>query len=79
MQDIIGFVREKEKDFAGAIARGNFPVSPYRSDKRTSCTFCAYKGICGFDSRLSGYELRRLTKKTLSDIVGEKENADEME
>ena len=71
MRRIIDFVREKEKNFAGAIARGEFPVSPCRTDSKFSCAYCSYRSICGFDSRLPGYELRRLTKKGLSDITGE--------
>ena len=81
MTALVDFARKKEKEIGGKIAAGSYPVSPLEepvsgSDgkKRTSCTFCPYGNVCGFDRRLPGYELRRMEKKSLQDIIGEVSN-----
>ncbi len=55
------FVRASVKEAGRKILDGNTDISPYRFGKRHACDYCAYKGICGFDPRLSGYRYRNLT------------------
>lgn len=69
MRSIIAFTKEKEKNFAAAIDRGEFPVSPSSAGESSSCTYCSYKGVCGFERGLPGFELRKLKKRSLSDIT----------
>ena len=37
-------------------------AAPYQMEKREACTYCPYKGVCGFDQRIPGYGYRRLQK-----------------
>ncbi len=69
MRRIISFTKEKEKSFAAAIDRGEFPVAPYTAGRKGSCQYCPYKGVCGYERGLPGFEMRRPAKKTLADIV----------
>ena len=36
---------------------------------RTGCDYCAYRAICGFDTRIEGYEYRRLEKYSKEDVL----------
>lgn len=69
MRRVIDFTKEKEKSFAAAIDRGDFPVSPYSSGNKSSCTYCPYKGVCGYERGLPGFKLRKLKKRGLKDIT----------
>jgi len=44
------------------ILNGEYYVRPYRFGDKTACEWCAYKGICNFDSSINSY--RRLEKVT---------------
>ncbi|MBR4529656.1 MAG: PD-(D/E)XK nuclease family protein, partial [Lachnospiraceae bacterium] len=42
------------------IRDGETGVHPYRYKKQNACTWCAYRGICGFDRRITGYTMREI-------------------
>ena len=44
------------------IMRGNVSVSPYQKGNKTSCEYCRYASICGFDYKEEDYGYRRLKK-----------------
>ena len=69
------FAREKMKELTGRLLSGDITVDPYLYGQEDGCTYCAYKGICGFDDKISGFRKRRLKKKELSDLLGEDEDA----
>ena len=55
-------------------------VSPYHYSTRTGCDYCNYRDICGFDTKLEGYEYRQMEKlpdeevlKRMQDRIQEKE------
>ena len=56
------FAKKKMKEIGNAIMDGDAKVNPYKMGDRTSCTYCRYKGICGFDEKLPGFEYRKLEK-----------------
>ena len=56
------FAKKKMKEIGNAIMDGDAEVNPYKMGDRTSCTYCRYKGICGFDEKLPGFEYRKLEK-----------------
>jgi len=35
---------------------GKIEVSPTIIGEKDSCTYCAYKDVCGFDAKIKGYE-----------------------
>ena len=53
------------------LIRGRITVDPYEYGKQTACTFCPYKGVCGFDLSIDGYKRRKLIKKSITDLTGE--------
>lgn len=38
---------------------GDINVRPYRLADKTGCDYCAYRGACGFDLKVGGYEYKR--------------------
>ncbi len=47
---------------AGNLLSGVIDVSPQRFGNRTSCDYCEYRSICGFDVTLPGCSYRNRTK-----------------
>ena len=51
------------------IYRGNIEVAPYVEGAGSSCDYCPYKAICGFDVKIAGYEERKGQKKDRNEIL----------
>lgn len=62
MQAVSSYVNRKIRELGRGIMAGTISVNPYEQNGNTACTYCAYKSVCGFDSRVEGYEMRRLPK-----------------
>ncbi len=54
------FVGKKIREFGKNIINGDISVNPYESGGASSCTYCAYRSICGFDERIGGFTRRKL-------------------
>ncbi|MDD3218214.1 MAG: helicase-exonuclease AddAB subunit AddB [Lachnospiraceae bacterium] len=54
------YVNKKARNIGEAIVQGNVQVNPYIMKTKDACTYCPYKGVCGYDERIPGYEHRRL-------------------
>ncbi len=57
---ISGYVNKKIREFGKRILDGDISVNPYEDGMRGSCTFCSYRGICGYDEKISGFSKRML-------------------
>ncbi len=70
------FIHHKLYEMGSEIMSGHIEKAPYvRSRQEEGCTYCPYKGVCGFDEKQFGYEKRRI--ETLSDeAVWEKMQGD---
>lgn len=44
------------------IMEGQIDCVPFQMGQQSGCTYCDYHGVCGFDARMNGYEVRRLTE-----------------
>jgi ATP-dependent helicase/nuclease subunit B len=46
------------------IMRGNISVNPVQLEgaKNDSCSFCAYRSVCGMDTKIPGYKIEELPK-----------------
>lgn len=42
------------------ILAGDVSVSPYKLSDRTGCDYCPYHTVCGFDTRIPGFQYRKL-------------------
>lgn len=64
------FARKKAADIAGDILDGKMDIRPYiKKDSSSGCDYCPYHSVCGFDSRLMGYEHRKLLEEKAPDTV----------
>ena len=55
------FVNEKMQEIGRNIRQGDMQKQPFKKADSTGCTYCSYRGICGFDTGLGGYEYKNLT------------------
>lgn len=53
------YVNEQITKTAEQIMSGDINVQPYQLNNRTGCDYCSYKGICGFDQRILGYQYKK--------------------
>ncbi|MCR4901688.1 MAG: helicase-exonuclease AddAB subunit AddB [Butyrivibrio sp.] len=57
---VSGYVNQKIRSFGKKILQGDIEVNPYLLKQRDACTYCSYKGICGYDPTIPGYNKREL-------------------
>lgn len=68
MEVLRRFARWKAAELGNEILGGDVQIAPSLNGKKTACTYCGFKGICGFDRRIPGYEYREL-KEISSDAL----------
>lgn len=59
----------KVKSVHELILKGEVMPRPYRNGQETGCDYCGYRNICGFDTRLNGYEYRKIRKMSLEEAI----------
>ncbi len=69
MQTVSNYVNCKIKEIGSGILDGTISVNPYEQGANQACTYCAYKSVCGYDSRIAGYKTRKLTKMSTDDAL----------
>jgi ATP-dependent helicase/nuclease subunit B len=52
------YAETKVEQLHREILEGNVKAMPYRMGEKTGCDYCKYKQICGFDTRIDGYEYK---------------------
>lgn len=59
------------------IYKGNVQVAPFVEGQASSCDYCPYKAVCGFDGKIQGFDERKGRKIDKGEIfaVMETENA----
>lgn len=62
MQTVSNYVNYKIRQLGNDILRGTISVNPYEQGGNQACTYCAYKSVCGYDTRIAGYQTRNLPK-----------------
>ncbi len=63
MRLLSDFAKFKLRQIGNDIITGKITKNPVKEDERkNSCTYCAYKKVCGFDKRMDGYEMKQLKK-----------------
>lgn len=64
------YVNHSIVEAGNAIYKGDVKVSPFADGQNSSCEYCPYKSVCGFDIRIQGYEERKgkkIDKKEIFD------------
>ena len=64
------YVSEKMREFGREILAGNIAVNPCEQGMKNACTYCSFRGICGFDEKIPGYETRMLPGLTGEEALG---------
>jgi ATP-dependent helicase/nuclease subunit B len=63
------FVSHKIRQFGREILDGKIEINPCEQSGKISCTYCAYKGICEFESRVPGYDMRILESPSEDQVL----------
>ena len=63
------YTDRKIRQIGRRMLAGETAVSPCLTEKRDSCAYCPYHGICGFDERIPGFSYRRLSKLSQEEIM----------
>ncbi|MBQ9827128.1 MAG: PD-(D/E)XK nuclease family protein, partial [Lachnospiraceae bacterium] len=61
-------VKKLSEIMAGEIAEGAITADPFKKGSESSCEYCPYKAVCGFDLSIDGYDFRRPKKYTPEEI-----------
>lgn len=56
LNDILDYAQEKTIALAKEMLEGRIDINPALIGEKDACTFCAYKGACGFDGKIKGYD-----------------------
>ncbi len=60
MTTISNYVNHKIRELGTEILQGNISVNPCEQNGNSSCTYCAYRSICGYDTEIGGFKMRKL-------------------
>lgn len=64
LHQISNYVNQKIKHIAADILKGEMALNPYEKGQQSSCTYCSYKNVCGFDKQMPGMNMRQLEELT---------------
>ncbi len=78
-RDVENYVFDRLKESNDISRQGHIEINPVVLGNNTSCTYCRYRGICGFDEAVSPGRTKRLIAKDdvmghITSRVAEKEN-----
>lgn len=62
MKTVSAYVDHKIREIGRGILGGNIATDPCEQGGSLSCTYCAYRNVCGYDERIEGYRTRKLPK-----------------
>ena len=65
---IADYTNYRIAEAGNAILKGSTEVNPYLLKNRSSCDYCPYAAVCGFDKKIPGYEVRRLEELSSEEI-----------
>jgi ATP-dependent helicase/nuclease subunit B len=54
------YLQGKIAEMGRGIKEGDIAVNPYEYKADNGCKYCEFKKVCGFDPRLSGYQVRTM-------------------
>ncbi len=65
---ILDFAQKKTMSLADEIVKGKIEINPMVIGGRDACEYCAYKGACGYDSKIAGYERTKPEEMTVEEF-----------
>lgn len=66
---VSSFVSHKIREYGRRILDGDIEVNPYSLGKKSACTYCNFRSICGFDVSTPGYKTRELEKLSKDEVM----------
>lgn len=69
MHTVSNYVNQKIRQLGSGILSGDISVNPYEQNGSQACTYCVYKSVCGYDSRIEGYQMRKLSKMSADEVL----------
>lgn len=63
------FATQTIKNMGGRILKGEITANPYQQGDKTGCTYCGFRHVCGFDTRLPGCHYRKLEKLDKEEVM----------
>lgn len=69
LRQVSDYVNHKIRCIGREIMNGNLSINPYGKGSGSSCTYCAYRAVCGFDKRIDGFKMRNLTDYSKEEIL----------
>jgi len=79
-EKLCDYIYDLMNQFSLEIMGGRTIQKPFCNKNKTACDYCSYKAVCGFDTRVDGYEFHRLRQMSADDvwakIMEEEEDAD---
>jgi len=69
LQAVSDYVNQKIHKIGTQILHGDISINPYEKGQADACTYCAYKAVCGFDSKILGYKKRKLDKMSKDEAM----------
>lgn len=66
---MMDYAGEKVRENHSRILDGETGPNPYRRGQESSCDYCRYRHICGFDPKIPGYGYRELGKMSREEAV----------
>ena len=63
------FVSHKIRQLGQEILSGNIAVNPCQQGTMQACTYCAFRGVCDFEERVPGYDMRLLRGGSKDDLL----------
>jgi ATP-dependent helicase/nuclease subunit B len=66
---LISKTKEVISEKVSDMKAGKIEKNPYKFGDKTPCEYCDFKGICNFDINLIDNNYKRISKKTMEDIL----------
>ena len=74
---VSSYVEDVIRESADRILQGEKCVNPYEwGDNRSSCKYCVYRSVCGFDPAIPGYEIRTIETLKADEVMDKIKNGE---
>ena len=60
LRSVSEYVSKKVAGIGREILEGTISLNPYEMGSEEACTWCGFKGVCGFETAMPGCEKRKL-------------------
>lgn len=69
LKKLLSFSEKKEQELRHQIWQGEIGAVPYKHGTQNACTYCPYRSICRFDTKMKGAKYRNYPKKKEDEVL----------